>query len=58
MLLSKTFGQQANSDQEVPRRQREARGPADPPGMVGRWFFMIIGTIFCITPAFVYWLAG
>ena len=26
--------------------------------MVGRWFFMIIGTIFCITPAFVYWLAG
>ena len=26
--------------------------------MVGRWFFMIIGTFFCITPAFVYWLAG
>jgi ATP-binding cassette subfamily B protein len=26
--------------------------------MVGRWFFMIIGTIFSITPAFVYWLAG
>ncbi|HET7726869.1 MAG TPA: ABC transporter ATP-binding protein, partial [Candidatus Limnocylindrales bacterium] len=23
-----------------------------------RWFFMIIGTIFSITPAFVYWLAG
>jgi ATP-binding cassette subfamily B protein len=26
--------------------------------MVGRWFFMIISTIFSITPAFVYWLAG
>ncbi len=26
--------------------------------MVGRWFFMIIGTVFSITPAFVYWLAG
>jgi ATP-binding cassette subfamily B protein len=26
--------------------------------MVGRWFFMVIGTIFSITPAFVYWLAG
>jgi ATP-binding cassette subfamily B protein len=26
--------------------------------MVGRWFFMIIGTIFSILPAFVYWLAG
>jgi ATP-binding cassette subfamily B protein len=26
--------------------------------MVGRWFFMIIGTIFSIMPAFVYWLAG
>ena len=26
--------------------------------MVGRWFFMIIGIVFSITPAFVYWLAG
>src|SRR5947208_15073273 len=26
--------------------------------MVGRWFFMIIGTVFSIMPAFVYWLAG
>jgi ATP-binding cassette subfamily B protein len=26
--------------------------------MVGRWFFMIVGTVFSITPAFVYWLAG
>ena len=26
--------------------------------LVGRWFFMVIGTIFSIMPAFVYWLAG
>jgi ATP-binding cassette subfamily B protein len=26
--------------------------------MVGRWFFMIVGTVFSITPAFVYWLSG
>ena len=26
--------------------------------MVGRWFFAIIGTVFSIMPAFVYWLAG
>ena len=26
--------------------------------MVGRWFFMIVGTVFSITPAFVYFLAG
>ncbi len=26
--------------------------------MVGRWFFMIIGVVFSITPAFVYWLSA
>ncbi len=26
--------------------------------MVGRWFFMIVGTFFSITPAVVYWFAG
>jgi len=58
MLLSKTFGQQQSAvnrfrtlNQQLARLQiRQA--------MVGRWFFMIIGTIFSITPAFVYWLAG
>ena len=58
MLLSKTFGQGAQAigkyrdlAQQLARLQlRQA--------MVGRWFFMIIGTIFSIMPAFVYWLAG
>jgi len=58
ILLSKTFGQQeaatgrfAQLNQDLARLQiRQA--------MVGRWFFMLIGTIFSIMPAFVYWLAG
>jgi ATP-binding cassette subfamily B protein len=58
MLLSKTFGQQAASV----RRFREVNARLARlqirQAMVGRWFFMIIGTIFSITPAFVYWLAG
>ena len=38
--------------------QRDLAAPIRSAAMVGRWFFMIIGTIFSITPAFVYWLAG
>jgi ATP-binding cassette, subfamily B, bacterial len=58
MLLTKTFGQQ---DTAITRfRALNARLAALQirQAMVGRWFFMIIGTIFSIMPAFVYWLAG
>ena len=58
ILLSKTFGQQ---DASIARfRAINARLAALQirQAMVGRWFFMIIGTIFTIMPAFVYWLAG
>ena len=58
MLLTKTFGQQ---EQTVGRfRDASARLARLQirQSMVGRWFFMIVGTVFCITPAFVYWLAG
>jgi ATP-binding cassette subfamily B protein len=58
MLLTKTFGQQAaavgrfrDANEKLARLQIRQ-------SMVGRWFFMIVGTIFSITPAFVYWLAG
>jgi ATP-binding cassette, subfamily B, bacterial len=58
MLLTKTFGQQ---DAAI-GRFREANAKLARlqirQSMVGRWFFMIVGTIFSITPAFVYWLAG
>jgi ATP-binding cassette subfamily B protein len=58
MLLTKTFGRQ---EQAVGRfRVANARlaGLQIRQSMVGRWFFMIVGTVFSITPAFVYWLAG
>src|SRR4051794_18187538 len=58
ILLSKTFGQQANAIEKFrPQNRRLARLQIRQ-AMVGRWFFMIIGSIFSIMPAFVYWLAG
>jgi ATP-binding cassette subfamily B protein len=58
MLLSKTFGQQQTAIDRFSRLNRQLAGLQVRQAMVGRWFFMIIGTIFSITPAFVYWLAG
>jgi ATP-binding cassette, subfamily B, bacterial len=58
MLLSKTFGQQAAAVARFRGLNRTLAGLQIRQAMVGRWFFMIIGTIFSITPAFVYWLAG
>jgi ATP-binding cassette subfamily B protein len=58
MLLSKTFGQQANSVKRFRGLNARLAALQIRQAMVGRWFFMIIGTIFSITPAFVYRLAG
>jgi len=58
MLLSKTFGQQGAAVARFGRLNRHLARLQIRQAMVGRWFFMIIGTIFSITPAFVYWLAG
>ena len=58
MLLSKTFGQQAAAIGRFSTLNRQLARLQVRQAMVGRWFFMIIGTIFSITPAFVYWLAG
>ena len=58
ILLAKTFGQQANSIATFRGINARLAGLQIRQAMVGRWFFMIIGTIFSITPAFVYWLAG
>ena len=58
MLLTKTFGQQGaaigrfrDANARLARLQLRQ-------SMIGRWFFMIVGVVFSITPAFVYWLAG
>src|SRR6478735_5023649 len=58
ILLSKTFGQQANSIAKFRGLNARLAKLQIRQAMVGRWFFMIIGTIFSIMPAFVYWLAG
>ena len=58
MLLTKTFGQQSQAIDRFARLNRQLAKLQIRQAMVGRWFFMIIGTIFSITPAFVYWLAG
>jgi ATP-binding cassette, subfamily B, bacterial len=58
MLLSKTFGQQHAAINRFSKLNRQLATLQVRQAMVGRWFFMIIGTIFSITPAFVYWLAG
>jgi len=58
MLLSKTFGQQEASVNRFRLLNAKLAALQIRQAMVGRWFFMIIGTVFSITPAFVYWLAG
>ena len=58
ILLSKTFGQQAESTTRFDTlNERVARNQIRQ-AMVGRWFFALIGTIMSIIPAFVYLLAG
>jgi ATP-binding cassette subfamily B protein len=58
ILLAKTFGQQASSIQRYRAANARLAALSIRQHMVGRWFFMIVGTIFAILPAFVYWLAG
>jgi ATP-binding cassette subfamily B protein len=58
VLLTKTFGQQAAATDRFRTLNRRLAGLQLRQAMVGRWFFMIIGTIFSIIPAFVYWLAA
>ncbi len=58
MLLGKTFGAQERSVDRYRLINMDLARLQFRQAMVGRWFFMIVGTIFSITPAFVYWLAG
>jgi ATP-binding cassette subfamily B protein len=58
VLLTKTFGQQAAANERFRELNRGLARLQVRQAMVGRWFFMVIGTIFSIIPAFVYWLAA
>ena len=58
VLLTKTFGQQAAATARFRELNRGLARLQVRQAMIGRWFFMVIGTIFSIIPAFVYWLAA
>jgi ATP-binding cassette subfamily B protein len=58
MLLTKTFGQQRTAIERFRGLNARLARLQVRQAMIGRFFFMIVGTIFSITPAFVYWLAG
>ncbi len=58
ILLGKTFGAQERSVQKFRGLNLSLAKLQIRQAMVGRWFFAVIGTIFAIMPAFVYWLAG
>jgi ATP-binding cassette subfamily B protein len=58
ILLTKTFGQQASAVTRYREANSKLAALQIRQSMVGRWFFMIVGTVFSITPALVYFLAG
>jgi ATP-binding cassette subfamily B protein len=58
MLLSKAFGRQDRAIEDFQAINRRLTLLQIKQQMIGRWFFMIIGTFFSVTPAFVYWYAG
>ena len=58
ILLGKTFGAQDRSIARFRALNLALAKLQIRQAMVGRWFFAIIGTIFSILPAFVYWLAA
>src|SRR5918993_769982 len=55
MLLTKAFGRQNRAVADFQGINQRLTMLQIKQQMVGRWFFMIIGTFFSITPAFVYW---
>lgn len=58
MLLSKAFGRQQHEVARFQDVNSRLTALQIRQQMVGRWFFMIIGTFFSITPAIVYLYAG
>ncbi|HEY7124713.1 MAG TPA: ABC transporter transmembrane domain-containing protein [Ktedonobacterales bacterium] len=58
VLLTKTFGRQKRETERFATENQRLTDLQVRQQMIGRWFFMFIGTFFSITPALVYWLAG
>src|SRR6266478_3717866 len=58
ILLSKTFGRQKYAQERFEKENQTLTNLEVRQQMIGRWFFMFIGTFFSITPAVVYLVAG
>src|SRR5712691_6872962 len=58
MLLTKTFGRQRYAEERFETENQKLTDLEVRQQMIGRWFFMLIGTFFSITPAIVYLIAG
>ena len=58
VLLTKAFGRQSYETGKFRAENEQLVGLQVRQQMIGRWFFMIIGTFFSIAPAFVYLIAG
>src|SRR5258707_7176189 len=58
ILLIKTFGRQKYAQKQFEDENQKLTDLEVRQQMIGRWFFMFIGTFFSITPAVVYLVAG
>src|SRR5229473_3138410 len=58
ILLTKTFGRQKYAQDRFEKENQKLTDLEVRQQMIGRWFFMLIGTFFSITPAIIYLVAG
>ncbi len=58
ILLIKTFGRQKYAQDQFEQENQKLADLEVRQQMIGRWFFMFIGTFFSITPVIVYLIAG
>ncbi len=58
ILLVKTFGRQKYSQDRFENENQKLADLEVRQQMIGRWFFMFIGTFFSVMPAIVYLIAG
>ena len=58
ILLIKTFGRQKHAQKEFEDENQKLTNLEIRQQMIGRWFFMFIGTFFSVTPAIIYLVAG
>src|SRR5438105_337618 len=58
ILLVKTFGRQQYAQDRFEKENQKLTDLEVRQQMIGRWFFMFVGTFFSVTPAIVYLVAG